>query len=169
MLVRLALTRRFRARWTQEIHQEWIDALLRDRTDLSREQLEQTANMMNLAVPGSLVTGYEPLIEGLVLPDKDDRHVLAAAIRCGAAAIITTNTKDFPQSALQPFEKFARHPDDFIMDLADLEPQILEIIAKEQRSDLKSPPVSAAQFVSTLEKQGLAQVAAFLAERIDLI
>ncbi|MGW1741226.1 hypothetical protein ACWCPQ_20750 [Nocardia sp. NPDC001965] len=44
---------------------------------------------MNAAVPDSLVTGYEPLIEGLKLPDPDDRHVLAAAIKCHATMIIT--------------------------------------------------------------------------------
>ena len=36
---------------------------------------------MNKAVRDCLVSEYEPLIEGLKLPDPDDRHVLAAAIK----------------------------------------------------------------------------------------
>lgn len=124
---------------------------------------------MNTAVPGALVTGYEPLIDGLSLPDPDDRHVLAAAIRCGAAAIITTNLKDFPKASLDAFETTSIHPDDFIMDLADLEPQLLEISAKLQRANLTRPEVEAIEFVATLERIGLPQVAAFLNNRIDLI
>ena len=88
------------------------------------------------------MTGYEPIIEGLKLPDPDDRHVLAAAIRVGAAAIVTMNLKDFPKGAGR-IRVFAIHPDDFILDLADLEPPILERVAKEQRASLLNPPLSA--------------------------
>lgn len=35
------------------------------------------------------------MIDGLDLPDKDDRHVLAAAIRTGAGVIVTRNLKNF--------------------------------------------------------------------------
>ncbi len=52
----------------------------------------------------ALVTGYEDLIEGLHLPDLDDRHVLAAAIRGRADVIVTANVRDFPTEILTPFE-----------------------------------------------------------------
>jgi hypothetical protein len=38
-----------------------------------------------------MVTSFESLIEGLVLPEVDDRHVLAAASRVGAQTIVTFN------------------------------------------------------------------------------
>jgi len=44
---------------------------------------------MRQAVPDCMVFGFEDLIEGIELPDPDDRHVLAAAIRAGAQAIVT--------------------------------------------------------------------------------
>jgi len=169
LLIRLARTRRFRAGWTAEIHHEWIEAVLKNRPDLKREQLERTVDLMEKAVPGSQVTGYESLIDGLELPDPDDRHVLAAAIRCGAAAVITTNLKDFPKEQLAKYETLAIHPDDFIMDLADLEPQLLEITAKQQRANLTNPPIGAQEFADNLEHIGPPQVAAFLGGRIDLI
>ena len=99
LLLRLALTDLFRARWTERIHEEWMRSVQRDRPDLTPEQLQRTRELMDLSVPGCLVTGYEGLIENLNLPDPDDRHVLAAAIRCQAGVIVTYNLKDYPQAA----------------------------------------------------------------------
>ena len=89
LLMRLALTDLFRARWTDAIHEEWIRNVLANRSDLKREQLERTRDLMNAHVRDCLVTGHENLIEGLNLPGPDDRHVLAAAIRAGAGVIVT--------------------------------------------------------------------------------
>jgi hypothetical protein len=94
--MRLALTDLFRARWTKEIHDEWISAVLRNRPDLSRSQLERTRDLMNANVRDCVVEGYGELIHGPQLPDPNDRHVVAAAIRCGASVIITYNLADFP-------------------------------------------------------------------------
>ncbi len=92
----LALLDLFRAKWTEEIHTEWIRNILKSRPDLSFDQLERTKNLMNLHVRDCLVENYGNLIETLDLPDKDDRHVLAAAIYAKADVIITFNLKDFP-------------------------------------------------------------------------
>jgi PIN domain/Domain of unknown function (DUF3412) len=169
ILVRLALTRRFRARWTAQIHAEWIASLHAKRPEIAREKLEEVADLINRAVPDCLITGYEHIIDRLDLPDAQDRHVLAAAIRAGAGAIVTMNLKDFPSRILDEFGIFAIHPDDFILDLADLEPQVLERVAKEQRMALRNPSIDAESFVATLRRQQLPGVAAFLEARIDLI
>ena len=71
----LALSGAFRARWSDQIHQEWKSNLLKNRPDLTSEQLDRTIQMMNDAIHDSIVTGHESLIEGLTLPDPDDRHV----------------------------------------------------------------------------------------------
>lgn len=169
LMVRLVQTRRFRARWTERIHREWISALLHKQPDLDPRRLERTVQLIDQAVPDSLVTGYEHLIDELELPDPDDRHVLAAAIRAGAQAIVTLNLKDFPQRTLDGFEIFARHPDDFVLDLADLEPGVVIAAAKQQRAGLKHPPFAPEAFVDCLRRQGLPGVAAFLEGEIDLI
>jgi len=80
-LMHLALTGVFRAKWSSDVHEEWIRNLLKNRPDLTREKLERTRQLMDKAAPDALVTGYQHLIPGLLLPDRDDRHVLAAAIR----------------------------------------------------------------------------------------
>src|SRR6185295_3578619 len=84
LLMRLALTDLFRARWSDDIHEEWITNLLANRPDLTREQLERTRTLMNAHVRDCIVQGYRDLIDGLDLPDPNDRHVLAAAIRARA-------------------------------------------------------------------------------------
>jgi hypothetical protein len=104
----LALSGRFRAKWSKEIHNEWKRNLLKKRPDLTAEQLDRTSELMAQALPDACVTGYEDLIEGLTLPDINDRHVLAAAICCNASVIVTFNLKDFPSTALRPFGIEAR-------------------------------------------------------------
>src|SRR5690554_5628503 len=89
LLMRLSVTGLFRARWTDRIHDEWIEAVLRNRIDLQREQLDRTRQLMDNAVPDCLVTHYEGIEGTLQLPDPDDRHVLAAAIKCSAGTIVT--------------------------------------------------------------------------------
>ncbi|MEH1958372.1 MAG: hypothetical protein V7L05_00405 [Nostoc sp.] len=109
----LALTDLFKARWTDEIHSEWIRNVLQNRPDLTLKQLLRTKENMNNNVRDCLVTGYETLVAGLQLPDPDDRHILAA-IRCDANVIVTFNLKDFPASYLAPYGIEPQHPDDFI-------------------------------------------------------
>lgn len=94
-LMWLGLSGRFRARWSERIHDEWKRNLLKNRPDVGREQLNRTSSLMDRAIPDGLVSGYEDLIEGLRLPDPDDRHVLAAAIRCSASIIVTFNVRIF--------------------------------------------------------------------------
>lgn len=153
----LALTDLFRAKWTEAIHEEWIRSVLENRPDLTREQLERTRQLMNAHVMDCLVADYEDLIAALTLPDPDDRHVLAAAIRSSADVIVTFNLGDFPSEVLQKWGIEAQHPDDFIHHLLDLAPHLVCVAAKRQRESLKNPPVSVDDFLAALERQGLAQ------------
>jgi hypothetical protein len=145
----------FRARWTDMIHDEWIGNLLEKRPDLRPSQLARTRRMMNAAVMGCLVEGFEDLIPNLALPDKDDRHVLAAAIQCGADAIVTFNTKDFPRDVAARYGLEILHPDDFLHQQFDLDTAAVVVAASNCRSRLRSPPKTATDYLQTLEAQGL--------------
>jgi len=103
LLMYLALSGQFRARWSADIQDEWIRNLLVTRADLTRTQLEKVRDLMDLHVPGSLVTNYQPLIPSITLPDENDRHVVAAAIQTRAEAIVTFNLKDFPDRSLRQY------------------------------------------------------------------
>jgi hypothetical protein len=153
----LALSGCFRARWSREIHNEWKRNLLKNRPDLTVEQLDRTSGLMDEAIPDACITGYEELIEGLSLPDIDDRHVLAAAIRCSASVIVTFNQKDFPVAALAPFGIEAQHPDEFVDNLFDLDPAAVVSAAQRQRHQLKAPPMDVGNYLDLLLRQGLVQ------------
>jgi hypothetical protein len=156
-LMRLGLSGCFRARWSRQIHEEWKSNLLLNRPQLTRAQLDRTSDLMDYAIADSVVTGHEGLISGLDLPDPNDRHVLAAAIRCGASVIVTFNLKDFPAEALFRFGIEAQHPDEFVDNLMDLNMGAVLAAAQRQRAALKSPSLGADQFLEILLKQGLVQ------------
>jgi predicted nucleic acid-binding protein len=133
----LALSGLFRAKWSVGVHEEWMAALLRNRPDLSREKLERTRTLMDQHTQDALVSGYEELVEGLQLPDPNDRHVLAAAIRGHADVIVTTNTRHFPVQALRPFGIEPQHPDEFVVNLLDLTPGAVLTAVRRHRESLK--------------------------------
>lgn len=163
-LMRLALSDLFRARWTDRIHEEWIEAALKDRPDLERAKLERTRDLMNMHVRDCLVNGYEPLINGLELPDVDDRHVVAAAVRARADVIVTFNLKDFPNPYLASFGIEAQHPDEFVSHLIDLAPGAVCAAAKRQREGLRSPPKSVEEYLDALSRQRLPDTVMRLSE-----
>ena len=169
LLMHLALTDLFRAKWTEAIHEEWIRSVLENRPDLTREQLERTRQLMNAHVRDCIVTDYQDLIPALTLPDADDRHVLAAAIRSSADVIVTFNLGDFPPETLKKWGIEAQHPDDFINHLLDLAPHIVCAAAKRQRESLKNPPASVDDFLAALERQRLAQTVVGLRRFADVI
>lgn len=155
LLMQLALTDLFAARWSDEIHDEWIRNVLKNRPNLTIEQLINTKNLMNKCVLDCLVTDYELIIPSLNLPDPNDRHILAAAIKAGASIIVTLNLKDFPSLILAQYEMEAQHPDNFILDLIEIDCQAVLVAIETCRQRLKKPPKSVDEYLEILRNQGL--------------
>jgi hypothetical protein len=158
----LAMTDLFRAKWTHDIHEEWMRNVVADYHDIDRLQVERIRDLMDAHVRDCLVAGYEQLIDSLTLPDITDRHVLASAIKCNADMIVTFNLKDFPAQSLEPYGIEAMHPDDFINLQLGLAPHIVAGAAKNHRESLKNPPKSVEDYLLALERQGLPQTVAAL-------
>jgi hypothetical protein len=114
------------------------------------------------------VAKYESLIDGLTLPDPEDRHVLAAAIRAGAQVIVTWNLKDFPAEALGPYGIVAVDPDEFVVNLLDLAPAAIVSAVTEQAAALRNPPMSVGKLIEILLQQGLARTVARLRELLGV-
>ena len=157
--VELALTEIVEARWTEEIHSEWMRNVLANRPDITPERLTRTKNLMDFYVENSLVIGYEEIIPQLELPDAGDRHVLAAAIKSRSRFIVTFNLRDFPVQYLATYDIQVLHPDDFILRLLTINHKTVCKAAEKQRKRLKNPPKTIDEYLATLEEQGLLQSA----------
>ena len=167
LLMWLALSDLFQAKWTDRIHQEWISNVLKDRPDLTLNQLNRTKNLMNFHVRDALVNNYEDLIPSLTLPDPNDRHILATAVKAKASLIITFNLKDFRFSILRNYQVEAITPDDFILELIDLDEKAIIQAATQHKNTLKNPPFTLEQYLESLTKQNLIETANLLKNLLD--
>jgi predicted nucleic acid-binding protein len=151
----------FRARWSHQILDEWTRNLLAQKPSLKQSIDAQLAKMAE-TFPEALVTGYERLINALELPDPDDRHVLAAAIKCGAQHIVTENLSDFPEAVLSDFSVEAIGADEFLARTFDLyQVEALEVL-KVMRKAYKNPPFGPSEFLLDLTARGLPKLASRL-------
>lgn len=162
VLIRLAQTGLVHARWTDRILDETFRNLAADRPDIAIDTLAKLRGLMNRAVPDCLVTGYEALIPALTLPDEDDRHVLAAAIRCSAQVIVTANLRDFPDTELAQFGIEALHPDEFVMDLFTLDGARVHQAISATAAAWRNPPGAPADVCDRLAAAGFPISAAAL-------
>ena len=124
---------------------------------------------MDLHVQDALVAGYESRIEALTLPDADDRHVLAAAIHCGANVIVTTNLRDFPNSVLAGFGREALRPDPFILGLINSDQDTVITALRRLRQSLRNPPVTPADLLAIMKRHGLVESANAIGGFIDAL
>lgn len=162
LLIRVAQARLVRARWTDRILDETFRNLVANRPDLDPRALARTRTLMNEAIPDVLVTGYEPLIGILDLPDPDDRHVLAAAIKVGAQMIVTDNLRDFPADRLASWDIEARSADHFLHAMVDLAPKQVFGIVQRMADARTRPPMDVDQLLAALDRTGLVETVAAL-------
>ncbi|MCR8724144.1 PIN domain-containing protein [Frigidibacter sp. ROC022] len=158
----------FRGRWTEQILDEWTRNLLEQKPHLE-DSIRSQQRAMQVHFAEAIVTGYEPLIPALNLPDPDDRHVLAAAIQCGAQHIVTENLADFPADLLEQFEIEAIDADEFLSRTFDLYPSEALAVLRSLRELYDNPPFSPPEFILDLTAKGLPKLAARVREHRDFI
>jgi hypothetical protein len=117
---------------------------------------------MDAAVLDCCVSGYEDLIDALTLPDPNDRHVLAAAIRCHASVIVSFNLNDFPTEVLDKYGIHSRHPDDFIMDVDGLSQGTLIRAARDDFEHYREPPLTVDEYIDGLRITQVPKTAHYL-------
>lgn len=167
-LLRFAEAGLFRARWSERIQAEWKTALLRSKPD-TEASLDAQIAAMHRAFPEACVTGAEGLIDSLNLPDPEDRHVLATAIRAGAEHIVTENLRDFPADALQQYGITAVSADDFLSSTFELYPAEALAAMRTMRNEYRNPAFSTDAFIFDLQAKGLPKLASMLKPHIDLL
>lgn len=166
LLLRIAERGLVRARWSEQILDEWAGAVRTIRPDISAEMIQRYRTAMVTAVPDCLVTNYDGLGADLALIDEADRHVVAAAIRAQAQLIVTFNLKHFPEHALAKYDIEVKHPDEFVVDAIDLYPGRVASIIADMSDDLRAPPQTVDQILTTLQRHELTQSVAKLREQL---
>jgi len=162
LFMRLAIGGLYQARWSDRILDECFTNLAANRPDIRPGSLVRTRALMNVAIPDAIVTGYEPQVDGLDLPDLDDRHVLAAAIRSGATSIVTANLADFPRDVLARYGIEPLAPDEFVLRLVHQDLDAVVEVVDRQAADLRNPPMSTAELLDGLRGAGLTRTVAGL-------
>jgi predicted nucleic acid-binding protein len=167
MLLSLFAAGLYEAKWTDKITQEWVIHLLANNPRTSKSKLDRTVGLMNRVTPAALVERYEQYIGQVIIPDKDDRHVVAAAIACGAQKVVTYNLRDFPNRVLAAFGVVAESPDKFFSDLIIDDTDRCVEVFRAMRLRLRVPPLTADQFLDAMKDKRLAQTAVLLAKYHD--
>jgi predicted nucleic acid-binding protein len=160
--IRIARAGLVQAKWTDQILDEAMRSVAARYPDIEAAKLAHLRELINQAVPDCLVTGYEPLIEGLKLPDPDDRHVLAAAIKASAQVIVTQNLRHFRSGDLTDWNVEAKSPDDFVLDQISIDLKVVYSCVQDIANSRKQRPETVGDVLTQMERAGLVQSAAAL-------
>ena len=159
VLIQLAVDRLVEARWTDQIHNEWIRNLATRAPAIPIERLQNTRRLMNAALPSASVDGYQEHVPKVTLPDPDDRHVVAAGIASSASIILTWNLRHFPMRELKKFGLRRETPDAFVSGLYDKVPSLVIDSLANARRNLTKTHLSASDFITILKGQKLVDLA----------
>ncbi|MEN9923993.1 MAG: hypothetical protein RL268_119 [Pseudomonadota bacterium] len=174
LLLTLAEAEFFRVRWSEKILDETERAIARLMNERglidSKARAARSVANMKAAFPEALVDDFA-LFEKTEygLPDKGDEHVLAAAIKTQAQALVTENLSDFPASVLAPLAIEARSADDFIADTIALDEGRAVAAINRMRLRLNKPEHTPEDMLRSLEAHELFETASVLAPHIGSI
>jgi predicted nucleic acid-binding protein len=139
-----------------EVHfsQEILDGATRNLVKKGRMTEVKAARFQEViknTFPEAIIEVPASLVEAMT-NHPGDRHVVAAAIVANAKVIVTDNLKHFPKEALEPYDIEAQHPDVFLTELFDNDPESMVEVIRQQVEDLKNPPHNVAEILERLEK-----------------
>ena len=155
--------------WSPQILAEATEHLQHNITGFDAAAAQRLVYAMNRAFPLAEVQPGEKHLQALAdvsLPDEDDRHVLAAALAAEATVLCTSNTKDFPASAVEPFGIDVVTPDQLLSRLiAEYEPQML---AAHQAAVASLKGATSQSTVNALRRAGAPQTAEMIARLLNV-
>lgn len=156
----------FRPRWSSGIIEELSETLERN---FGQELANRSISRIIEAFPESMIEGDFSDSVGLGLPDRNDNHILAAAIAVRAAQIVTDNIKHFPSDHLDRFDIEAVTADEFISNTIALDHIAAARAFRTMRERFKRPSVDGSELLSLMEKRGLVESASELSDYVSLI
>jgi len=118
---------------------------------------------MQGAFEDAMVSEYDDFLAAAAnLPDPDDAHVLAAALKSEASMIVTENLKGFPAEILAPLNIEAKAADAFIADTIALDLGRAVAAIRRMRERFKNPEKTAELLLLDMEADGLVETANLL-------
>lgn len=117
ILIGAATAGGFQPLWSAKILAEWRHTAARLGPEADRIAGAEIA-LLNANWPDASVDFDAGVLDILTLPDRNDRHVLAAAMAGGADVLLTRNLRDFPTRVLARHDILRRDPDSFLLDFA---------------------------------------------------
>lgn len=166
-LLRTAEKQLFRPVWSERILAETMTAILRVHPNVDPKLIEKRMWFMNETFPGAMVRDLDDLVSGLSLPDPNDNHVLAAALRGRCDAIVTANLQDFPAKYLDRFGLEAISPDDFLLNQLDLATRPVLDCLLEQAAATQNPSLEIEELLVNLGRAGAPNFADEALKRIQ--
>jgi predicted nucleic acid-binding protein len=160
-LLRMAELDLFRPRWTETILQELARAL---EERIGSASTAHRIGTMRGAFPDADIEGHEHLISEMTNHPKD-RHVLAAAVACGADVIVTDYLSDFPAVSTAPHRIVVQSADQFLLDLYAENPASVERVLREQAAANRYPPQTVPDLLVSLAVSA-PTTSALIAERM---
>ncbi len=154
ILLRLAERELYDLYWSDRILEEVRRNLVKNRlTDVqaARRVRAIAQAFPAAAVPEEAIARLEPAMRN----QEKDRHVLAAAVGSPADAVVTFNLGDFPEGACEPHDIGVIHPDDFLLALYDLQPEVVETAIDVQVAALRNPLIPRPELIKMLERAGV--------------
>ncbi|WP_137994345.1 PIN domain-containing protein [Streptomyces vilmorinianum] len=161
-LLRLTEAEIYEPLWSADILEELRRNIADKRDEETAKRLVET---LDRHFPASSVTGYEGLVP-VMSNDPKDRHVLAAAVRGEAQAVVTLNLRDFPEDSTAPYDIEVLHPDEFLLDILDLEPVVVLSVLRHQVARYRREPRDLHGLLDRLAAGGAPQFAAEVRRRI---
>jgi predicted nucleic acid-binding protein len=161
-MLRLANAGCFRPLWSRQILGE-LECSLSAHAGV--ESAERITQLMQRSFPDATVTGYERLIPAMG-NHKKDRHVLAAAVRANASAIVTFNTSDFPAHTVARYEIDVIGPDAFLLDQLDRVTTLVIDTMQQQVDGYRQPTMGLLDLAAALATSGCHDTAGDLRRRI---
>ncbi len=149
----------YRPFWNEQILAEMAKAL-RTKIGLSDAQVQWRLDQINAAFPIATISVMPEFLKAVdCIPDKADRHVLAAAIMAHADVIVTENLRRFPRPCLEKFGVRSQTADDFLTQQYHAFPQLVLDklddqaigIAKDRKFVVNSPKKTVPEFSRLIE------------------
>lgn len=172
VLLTLAEVEFFRVQWSAEVLAEAESALVEIFT---KKGIPEPAVMaatqrqrMQDAFPEAMVSDYGAFMTiASGLPDTDDTHVLAAALKGQASTIVTDNMRDFPENVLTHLGIEVKSTDDFLANTIELDIGKAVAVIRSLRERYKNPAITADDLLLKMEAVGLTETVDMLRSHID--